>query len=93
MGQVQRVVLRGEIAYVDGKVSKGLKYKVYIHVHNPPQLTVSIERVANSIWNANTDHDADIRPAGLLWLQGHGLCFTVKPQASRGIHAMYDRSC
>ena len=27
MGQVQRVVLRGEIAYVDGKVRKGLKYR------------------------------------------------------------------
>ena len=25
MGQVQRVVLRGEITYVDGKVRKGLK--------------------------------------------------------------------
>ena len=39
VGQVQRVVLRGEIAYVDGKVRKGLKY---IHVHDPPQLTVRL---------------------------------------------------
>ena len=32
---------------------------------------------------------AAIRPARLLWLQGHGLSFTVKPWASRGIHATY----
>ena len=34
-------------------------------------------------------HEA-IRPAGL---HGHGLSFTVKPWASRGILAMYERSC
>ena len=34
-----------------------------------------------------------IRPARLLWLQGHGLSFTVEPRVSKGIHAMYERSC
>ena len=36
---------------------------------------------------------AAIRPVRLLCLQEHGLSFTVKPWASKGIHAMYERSC
>ena len=56
--------------------------------------------ILEQAWASNKLHlecpqACSYRPARLLWLQGHGLSFTVKPWASRGIHAMYalSRDC
>ena len=51
---------------------------------------------AVSFWG-EPERVAHIRPAGLLWLHGHGLDFTFndsnKPWASGAIPAVYERSC